>query len=80
MTGCGSAPCKCRLSPDLAKENIPITFMTDARTRRSMWEVKDSIGRLETMITDAVRYSREQLQDPPEIRDWVWTRETGRAS
>jgi hypothetical protein len=54
--------------------------MTDARTRRSMWEVKDSIGRLETMITDAVRYSREQLQDPPEIRDWVWTRETGRAS
>jgi len=50
--------------------------------RRSPFESthKDSIGRLETMVTDAVRYSREQLQDPPEIRDWVWTRETGRAS
>lgn len=40
----------------------------------------DSIERLETMIADAVRYSRDQLQDPPEIRDWVWTGETALAS
>jgi xylulose-5-phosphate/fructose-6-phosphate phosphoketolase len=33
----------------------------------------DAIVRLEAMIGDAVRYSREQLQDPAEIRDWVWT-------
>ena len=38
-----------------------------------------SIERLETMIADAVRYSRDQLQDPPEIRDWVWTGEMGHA-
>lgn len=35
----------------------------------------DAIERLETMINDAERYSREQLQDTPEIRDWVWTDE-----
>jgi xylulose-5-phosphate/fructose-6-phosphate phosphoketolase len=40
---------------------------------------EDSVKRLETMITDAVRHSRDQLQDPPEIRDWVWTGETARA-
>lgn len=34
---------------------------------------RDSIERLERMITDAVRHSREQLEDPPEIRNWVWT-------
>jgi xylulose-5-phosphate/fructose-6-phosphate phosphoketolase len=38
-----------------------------------------SIERLENMIADAVRYSRDQLQDPPEIRDWVWTGEMGHA-
>jgi xylulose-5-phosphate/fructose-6-phosphate phosphoketolase len=38
---------------------------------------QDSIERLERMITDAVRHSREQLEDPPEIRDWVWTAEPG---
>jgi xylulose-5-phosphate/fructose-6-phosphate phosphoketolase len=37
---------------------------------------KDSVERLETMIVDAVRYTRDQLQDPPEIRDWIWTGET----
>ena len=40
---------------------------------------EDSIKSLEMMIADAVRYSRDQLQDPPEIRDWVWTVETGHA-
>ena len=39
-----------------------------------------AVARLEAMINDAVRYSREELQDPPEIRDWVWTVESGTAS
>jgi xylulose-5-phosphate/fructose-6-phosphate phosphoketolase len=38
---------------------------------------QNSIERLEAMITEAVRHSREQLEDPPEIRDWVWTAESG---
>ena len=38
-----------------------------------------TIVRLENMITEAVRYSREELQDPPEIRDWVWTDLSGHA-
>jgi xylulose-5-phosphate/fructose-6-phosphate phosphoketolase len=40
---------------------------------------KGAIERLEMMIADAVRYSREQLQDPPEIRDWVWADVSGHA-
>jgi len=39
----------------------------------------EAIVRLEAMITDSVRYSREELQDPPEIRDWVWTDVSGHA-
>ena len=31
------------------------------------------------MITEAVRYSREELHDPPEIRDWVWTNDSSNA-
>lgn len=27
------------------------------------------------LIQRAVAYSREQFDDPPEIRDWVWTAE-----
>ena len=30
---------------------------------------------LEQRITDAVRYAREHLEDPPEIRDWTWGEE-----
>ena len=41
---------------------------------------KDEIERLETMIADAVRYSRDELQDAPEIRDWVWTVDSGNTS
>ena len=39
-----------------------------------------AIARLEAMVTNAVRYSRAELQDPPEIRDWVWTVESDGAS
>jgi Phosphoketolase len=39
-------------------------------------EHRDAIERLEKMIDDAERYSRDHFQDPPEIRDWVWTEET----
>ena len=35
----------------------------------------DVIERFEQMIDDAERYSRDQFQDPPDIRDWVWTSE-----
>ncbi|MEW6636977.1 MAG: phosphoketolase, partial [Actinomycetota bacterium] len=31
------------------------------------------ISELEAMISRAGAYSREHLEDPPEIRDWVWT-------
>ncbi len=32
------------------------------------------IAELEHLIAQAVAYSREHLQDPPEIRDWAWSR------
>jgi xylulose-5-phosphate/fructose-6-phosphate phosphoketolase len=35
----------------------------------------DLIEQLEGMIDDAERYTREHLQDPPEISDWLWTDE-----
>ncbi len=31
------------------------------------------ISELESLISRATAYSREHLEDPPEIRDWVWT-------
>ena len=31
------------------------------------------ISELEALISRATAYSREHLEDPPEIRDWVWT-------
>jgi xylulose-5-phosphate/fructose-6-phosphate phosphoketolase len=31
------------------------------------------ISELEALISRATAYSREHLQDPPEIREWVWT-------
>jgi xylulose-5-phosphate/fructose-6-phosphate phosphoketolase len=33
----------------------------------------DLMASLAELIDSAVRYSREHFQDPPEIRDWVWT-------
>jgi xylulose-5-phosphate/fructose-6-phosphate phosphoketolase len=35
------------------------------------------IAELEERIRDAVRYSREHLQDQPEVRDWSWTTSVG---
>jgi hypothetical protein len=29
---------------------------------------------LDALISKAVAYTRENLQDPPEIRDWTWER------
>ena len=34
--------------------------------------VKDLSARLDEEIDAAVRYTREHLEDPPEIRDWAW--------
>jgi xylulose-5-phosphate/fructose-6-phosphate phosphoketolase len=31
------------------------------------------VDELRRMTADAVRYGREHLEDPPEIRDWTWT-------
>ena len=31
------------------------------------------VDELRRMTADAVAYGREHLEDPPEIRDWVWT-------
>jgi xylulose-5-phosphate/fructose-6-phosphate phosphoketolase len=31
------------------------------------------IERLDEMVRDAVRYGREHLEDPADIRDWTWT-------
>jgi xylulose-5-phosphate/fructose-6-phosphate phosphoketolase len=31
------------------------------------------ISELEALISRATAYSREHLQDLPEIREWVWT-------
>jgi xylulose-5-phosphate/fructose-6-phosphate phosphoketolase len=33
------------------------------------------ISRCESLIARATAYSREHLEDPPEIRDWTWTEE-----
>jgi len=31
------------------------------------------VSELEALISRAKTYSREHLEDPPEIRDWVWS-------
>jgi hypothetical protein len=31
------------------------------------------VDELRRMTAEAVAYGREHLEDPPEIRDWVWT-------
>jgi phosphoketolase len=32
------------------------------------------MAELDGSINKSVAYTREHLQDPPEIRDWTWTR------
>jgi xylulose-5-phosphate/fructose-6-phosphate phosphoketolase len=47
--------------------------------RRSVRQREDRtptlISECESLIARARAYSREHLQDPPEIRDWTWTEE-----
>jgi xylulose-5-phosphate/fructose-6-phosphate phosphoketolase len=31
------------------------------------------IAECKTRITESVAYAHDHLEDPPEIRDWVWT-------
>jgi xylulose-5-phosphate/fructose-6-phosphate phosphoketolase len=31
------------------------------------------VSQLEASISRATAYSREHMQDPPEVRDWMWT-------
>jgi acetate kinase len=33
------------------------------------------ISRCESLVAQATAYSREHLEDMPEIRDWTWTGE-----
>jgi xylulose-5-phosphate/fructose-6-phosphate phosphoketolase len=49
----------------LASEAIRRTPRLEARAR-------SLLDRLNQMIVDASRYAREHMEDPPEIRDWVW--------
>ena len=47
----------------LAAQHAPIS------TRR----IADLHARLSARLADAVRYSREHFEDPPDVRDWTWT-------
>ena len=31
------------------------------------------MGACESLISEAVEYARQHFEDPPDIRDWVWT-------
>ena len=41
--------------------------------RRACASARPLIDELRPLIAKAVAYSREHLEDPPEIRDWTWT-------
>jgi xylulose-5-phosphate/fructose-6-phosphate phosphoketolase len=43
------------------------------RTPRFESRAESLSDRLNQMIVDAGRYAREHMEDPAEIRDWVWT-------
>jgi xylulose-5-phosphate/fructose-6-phosphate phosphoketolase len=45
------------------------------RTPRLAQRLEGLTERLDQMTVDASRYARERLEDPPEIRDWIWTDE-----
>jgi xylulose-5-phosphate/fructose-6-phosphate phosphoketolase len=53
----------------LASEAIRRTPRLEARGEGGGESLLD---RLNQMIVDAGRYAREHMEDPPEIRDWVW--------
>jgi xylulose-5-phosphate/fructose-6-phosphate phosphoketolase len=41
---------------------------------------EELMAECERQIETAVRYTREWLEDPPEIRDWTWTTPSGASS
>jgi xylulose-5-phosphate/fructose-6-phosphate phosphoketolase len=43
------------------------------RAARAQDRAPTLIAACESLIAQAVAYSREHLEDPPEIRDWAWT-------
>jgi xylulose-5-phosphate/fructose-6-phosphate phosphoketolase len=44
------------------------------RVRRVYSTAEGLMPELDALISKAVAYTRENLQDPPEIRDWTWER------
>ena len=43
------------------------------RAARTQDRAPTLIATCESLIARPVAYSREHLEDPPEIRDWIWT-------
>ncbi|MGH9618933.1 MAG: hypothetical protein ACRD45_04350 [Bryobacteraceae bacterium] len=43
------------------------------RSQRFTNRAPELIEQFEQRIGEAVAYSKEHLEDMPEIRDWVWT-------
>jgi phosphoketolase len=37
------------------------------------WRTADLIAECHRQIDAALQHAREQFEDPPEIRDWIWT-------
>jgi xylulose-5-phosphate/fructose-6-phosphate phosphoketolase len=44
------------------------------RVRRVYSTAEGLMPELDALISKAVAYTRENLHDPPEIRDWTWER------
>jgi xylulose-5-phosphate/fructose-6-phosphate phosphoketolase len=45
------------------------------RARPDAAETPGLVEQLHQMIAEAGRHARDHLEDPPEIRDWVWAAE-----
>jgi xylulose-5-phosphate/fructose-6-phosphate phosphoketolase len=43
------------------------------RARRDHPRTEELRARFSSMIDEAVRYSRDYFEDPPEIAEWIWT-------
>jgi xylulose-5-phosphate/fructose-6-phosphate phosphoketolase len=56
---------------DMSRYHLAMTAMKYATRLRA--RTAALIDECDTMIRRAVAYSREQFEDMPEIRDWVWT-------